>query len=93
MGEERRIETAPSLAPAIRAAYKAGQEDEALEPIVRIDADGRPVGRISSGDSVVFYDVRGEREVELTRSLVERGFAAFPVRPLDPRFVTLIEYA
>lgn len=93
MGEERRAGTTLSLAPAIRAAYKAGQEDEALEPIVSVDAAGRPVGRISDGDSVVFYDVRGEREVELTRSLVERRFEAFPVRPMDLRFVTLIEYA
>ncbi len=93
MGDERRAGAADSLAPAIRAAYRAGQEDEALEPIVRFDAAGRPVGRISDGDAVIFYDVRGEREVELTRSLVEQGFSAFPVRPLSLRFVTLIEYA
>lgn len=93
MDDDRTSRAAGSLAAAIRAAYRAGQEDEALEPIVRIDAAGSPVGRISDGDAVVFYDVRGEREVELTRSLVEPGFAAFPVRPMGLRFVTLIEYA
>jgi 2,3-bisphosphoglycerate-independent phosphoglycerate mutase len=82
-----------SFAGAIRRAYAAGQEDEALEPIVRVDETGRPVGRIGPGDSVIFYDIRGEREVELTESLTDPSFAHFPVRPLDLNFVTIIEYS
>jgi 2,3-bisphosphoglycerate-independent phosphoglycerate mutase len=83
-----------SLGPAIRAAYRAGEEDETLRPIVKVDASGRPLGRIGRGDSVIFYDIRGEREVELTRSLVEPGFPHFPVEPgLGLRFVTMIEYS
>ena len=85
--------TLTSFPDAIRAAYGAGQEDEALEPIVRVDAAGRPVGRIAEGDSVIFYDIRGEREVELTEALVDPVFKAFPVRRLGLDFVTLIEYA
>jgi 2,3-bisphosphoglycerate-independent phosphoglycerate mutase len=78
---------------AVRAAYRAGQEDEALEPIVRVDAAGRPFGRIAGGDSVIFYDIRGEREVELTESLVDPAFKPFPTRTLGLNFVTLIEYS
>jgi 2,3-bisphosphoglycerate-independent phosphoglycerate mutase len=87
------MDAGESLARAIRDAYRAGQEDEALEPIVRADSAGRPVGRIAAGDAVIFYDVRGEREVELSRSLVDREFSAFPVLALNLRFVTLIEYS
>ncbi len=82
-----------SFPEAVRRAYAAGQEDEALEPIVRVDAVGRPVGRIAEGDSVIFYDIRGEREVELTEALVDPLFRHFPVRPLGLDFVTLIEYS
>jgi len=78
---------------AIRAAYRAGQEDEALEPIVRVDAGGRPRGRIGAGDSVIFYDIRGEREVELTESLIDPGFRHFDAKKLALNFVTLIEYS
>jgi 2,3-bisphosphoglycerate-independent phosphoglycerate mutase len=82
-----------SLGPAIRAAYRAGQEDEALEPIVRVDEKGRPVGRISRGDSVIFYDIRGEREIEITQCLIDPAFSHFPVeKSLDLNFVTMIEY-
>lgn len=83
-----------SFPQAVRNAYLLGQEDEALEPIVRVNRSGEPVGRISEGDSVVFYDVRGEREIQLTQSLTEESFARFHVKEdLRLNFVTLIEYA
>ena len=85
--------TITSFPDAVRKAYAAGQEDEALEPIVRVDAAGRPVGKIAAGDSVIFYDIRGEREVELTEALVDPAFTHFPARRLDLNFVTLIEYS
>jgi len=94
MNSERRESSGhPSFSAAIRAAYASGQEDEALEPMVKVDREGRPIGRISRGDSVIFYDVRGEREVEITRSLTDPGFSEFPVIPdLGLNFVTMIEY-
>lgn len=84
-----------SLAPAIRSAYAAGQEDEALEPIVKCDKAGRPIGRIGEADSVIFYDIRGEREVELTEALTDPAFSHFAVEPggLKLDFATMIEYA
>ncbi len=81
------------LSEAVRRAYEAGEEDERLEPIVRADASGRPDCRIGPGDSVIFYDVRGEREATITRSLTEPGRSLFPAVRLDLNFVTLIEYA
>ena len=78
---------------AIRGAYRRGEEDETLEPLVRVDRSGAPLGRFSGGDSVIFYDIRGEREIEITRSLTEPGFSHFPVvGDLGVDFVTLIEY-
>ncbi len=81
------------MAEAVRAAYRAGQEDEALEPIVRVDAAGRPLGRIQDGDYVIFYDIRGEREIELTQAFVLEEWPHFERPPLRVHFVTMIEYA
>jgi len=80
------------LAEAVRAAYRAGEEDEALEPLVLADPAGRALGRIGDGDYVIFYDLRGEREVELTRAFVEPAFEAFPRRPMRVSFTTMIQY-
>lgn len=78
---------------AIKKAYGSGQEDEALEPMVVVDPSGNSLGRMQDGDSVIFYDIRGEREIELTESLTDRGFKHFPVeKDLDLNFVTMIEY-
>jgi 2,3-bisphosphoglycerate-independent phosphoglycerate mutase len=80
------------MSQAVRAAYRAGQEDEALEPLVRVDGQGQPVGSIQDGDYVIFYDIRGEREIELTSAFVERDFPHFRRRPMTVHFATMIEY-
>jgi 2,3-bisphosphoglycerate-independent phosphoglycerate mutase len=80
------------MAEAVRTAYRAGQEDEALEPVVRVDGDGRPVGSIQDGDYIIFYDIRGEREIELTSAFVDPDFAHFRRSPMTVHFATMIEY-
>jgi len=81
------------LSAAVRAAYRHGEEDETLHPLVLTGPDGRPMGRIGKGDAVIFYNIRGEREIELTRSLTEKGFPEFAVVP-EPglAYATMIEY-
>jgi 2,3-bisphosphoglycerate-independent phosphoglycerate mutase len=81
------------MATAIFAAYDAGEEDEALEPITRVDENGQPIGRIQDGDYVIFYDIRGEREIELTSAFVMPDFPHFPRKDMKVHFVTMIEYA
>ncbi len=90
-GEEARQFS--SLAEAVKDAYANGEEDERLEPIVVVDENGSPLGRFKNGDHVIFYDIRGEREIELTRAFVDENFDAFPVEKLGLNFVTMIEYA
>lgn len=81
-----------SLAEVVRDAYKNGEEDERLEPIVVVDDNCSPLGRFKNGDHVIFYDIRGEREIEITRCFVDENFDAFPVEKLSLNFVTMIEY-
>jgi 2,3-bisphosphoglycerate-independent phosphoglycerate mutase len=81
------------LADAVREAYRRGEEDETLAPLVLTNRENRPVGRIGRGDAVIFYNIRGEREIELTRSLAEKDFREFPVtEDMNLAFVTMIEY-
>jgi 2,3-bisphosphoglycerate-independent phosphoglycerate mutase len=80
------------LAEAVRAAYRAGEDDEAMEPLVRVDAEGRPIGRIQDGDYVIFYDIRGEREIELSEAFVAAEFPHFDRAPITTYWATMIEY-
>jgi len=87
------MKTRHVMAAAVRASYGAGEQDEAMRPLVLVDELGRPVGRMESGDYVIFYNIRGEREVELTRALTETGFGEFPAeRGLRLNFVTMVQY-
>jgi 2,3-bisphosphoglycerate-independent phosphoglycerate mutase len=81
------------MSEKIRSSYKEGSEDETLNPLTLVDDDNKPIGRIEHGDAVIFYNVRGEREIELTQSLTEPGFAEFPVeKNMGLHFTTMIEY-
>jgi len=76
---------------AIKARYEKGEEDEGLSPLVRVDARGKPLGRIKPGEPVIFYDLRGEREIELTQALTEPYFPHFHTAgPVE--MTTMIEY-
>ncbi len=80
------------MAEAVRAAYRAGEDDETMEPMVLVDPQGRPIGRFQDGDYVIFYDLRGEREIELTSCFTDPDFPHFPREPMRTSFVTMIEY-
>ena len=67
--------------------------DEFITPTWVVDGDGRPVGRVGDGDSVVFFNFRGDRPRELTRAFVIDGFDGFDRGPkLDLLYATLTEY-
>ncbi len=78
-----------ALASTVRELYAEGQSDYGLEPVVLVDAQGRPVGRIADGDAVIFCCRRGEREIELTEAFTQPDFSHFP-RPALPHLVFVI---
>ena len=81
------------MSEAIRKAYTESEEDETLLPLVLTSPQHKPIGRIQSGDSVIFYNIRGEREIELTQSFTEKDFSEFTVdKKLTVNFATMIEY-
>ncbi|MCX7981972.1 MAG: alkaline phosphatase [Syntrophales bacterium] len=82
------------MSQAIREAYGRNEDDETMLPLVRVALSGTPIGRMKTGDGVIFYNIRGEREVELTRALADPNFREFPVRKdLNLDFATMVEYA
>jgi len=85
--------TAFDMSRAVRDAYREGKEDETLPPLVLLNQGGQPIGRLKNGDTVIFYNLRGEREVELTRSLTDIQFNEFSTeKNLALHFATMIEY-
>ena len=72
---------------AVATSYDEGVTDEFMKPHVRVDVQGRPVGRIQSGDAVIFINFRNDRAKELTQAEIEG------MKPLDLFFATMTPYA
>ena len=82
-----------ALADAVRQLYGEGQTDYSLEPIILVDGQGKPIGRIEDGDAVVFCCRRGEREIQLTEAFVAPELDRFPRRDFkNLTFVILTLY-
>ena len=80
------------LAEAVKEAYNNGQTDYYLEPLA-LTKDGKPVGKIEDGDSVIFCCRRGEREIELTEMFTDPSFNAIERKYVDDlHFVMLTMY-
>ncbi|HSH08773.1 MAG TPA: 2,3-bisphosphoglycerate-independent phosphoglycerate mutase, partial [Oceanipulchritudo sp.] len=90
--------TAGSATEAIQAYYDQPLDsnrhgDEFIVPTAITGEDGQPVGTVRDGDSVIFFNFRGDRPRELTRAFIEDGFDGFDRGPkLDIYFVTMTEY-
>jgi len=77
--------SAELMAEAVERRFHEGETEYWLPPLVLADPRG-PVGRIRSGDAVIFCCRRGEREIQLTQALTSRSFREFSRRMLDPLF-------
>ena len=87
LGRGRGFASAQQAVAELRAESPA-VIDQDLPPFVVVGDDGRPVGPIVDGDSVVFFNFRGDRAIEISRAFTERDFAHFD-RERWPR----VEYA
>ena len=65
LGEGRQFASAEEAINAYRAEYKVIDQD--LPPFV-IAKDGEPVGTINDGDSVIFFNFRGDRSIEISKA-------------------------
>ena len=65
LGEGRQFASAEEAITAYRA--ETGVIDQDLPPFV-IAEDGKPVGTVNDGDSVVFYNFRGDRAIEISKT-------------------------
>ncbi len=68
-----------SAAEAVKTMYDESPEniDQYLDSFVIVDENDEPVGTIENGDSVVFYNFRGDRAIEISRAFEEKEFDKF----------------
>jgi len=65
----------------IQKSYEAGVTDEFVIPGTVVDANGRPIGPVSNGDSVIFFNFRSDRARQMSRALMFEDFTGFERNP------------
>lgn len=85
----------PSASSAIEAFRKEDTAviDQYLPPFVVSKDGSNPIGKIQDGDSVVLFNFRGDRAIEISRALTEEKFSEFD-RVFFPKiqFAGMMEY-
>jgi 2,3-bisphosphoglycerate-independent phosphoglycerate mutase len=62
---------------AIVESYEKSVFDEFVLPTVMVQADGQPVGLVNSGDSVIFFNFRPDRAIQLSNVFMNSDFRGF----------------
>ncbi len=90
LGEGRQFASAQEAIETLRK--ETGAIDQDLGAFV-IAENGKPVGTIEDGDSVVYFNFRGDRALEITAAFEQDDFSHFDrVRRPDVVYAGMMEY-
>ncbi|MBE6718721.1 MAG: 2,3-bisphosphoglycerate-independent phosphoglycerate mutase [Ruminococcaceae bacterium] len=90
LGEGRYFESAAEAINTYR--QETGVIDQDLPPFV-IAENGKPVGTIEDKDSVIFFNFRGDRSIEISKAFDDKVFNKFDrVRVPDVMYAGMLEY-
>lgn len=80
-------------AKAVEDSYANGVTDEFVLP-ANVYENGKPIGLIEEGDSIVFFNFRPDRAREITRAFSEKDFNSFERKTgfLNPYYVCFTRY-
>jgi 2,3-bisphosphoglycerate-independent phosphoglycerate mutase len=68
-----------SASEAVNTFYEEDPKiiDQYVDAFVIVDQENNPIGKMNDGDSVIFFNFRGDRAIELTRAFEEKNFNEF----------------
>ena len=79
---------------AVQTAYRRGETDEFVQPVVLVDDHDHPVGPVKDGDGIIFFNFRADRAREITRAFTEKGFDGISCQltPELSSYTTMTQY-
>ena len=86
-------EKAANVFAAIENNYEERIYDEFLEPTVIINQEGKPVGLVEDGDSIIFFNFRADRARQITRAFVDKDLDCLDsIKRPQVNFVCMTQY-
>ncbi|MTH53801.1 2,3-bisphosphoglycerate-independent phosphoglycerate mutase [Bacillus mangrovi] len=80
----------------VKDSYENGIHDEFVIPSVMTKEDGSPVGTIQDNDSIIFYNFRPDRAIQISNTFTNADFRDFDrgeKAPKDVYFVSLTHFS
>ncbi|WP_156288401.1 2,3-bisphosphoglycerate-independent phosphoglycerate mutase [Oceanobacillus salinisoli] len=88
--------TYQSAMEVIEDSYENGIYDEFVIPSVIVDENGEPAGKVQDNDSIIFYNFRPDRAIQISRTFANEDFRDFNRGEAVPKnldFVMLTEFS
>lgn len=76
----------------IKKSYDDGVTDEFIKPIVALDANEKPIAKISEGDVVICFNYRTDRLREITTVLTQKDMPELGMKTLPLYYLTMTRY-
>lgn len=83
---------AKDILKAMQESYDNGITDEFMKPVVITDEKGEPLGKVSEGDVIVFFNFRNDRAKELTTVLTQKDMPEFGMKTIPLFYCTMTPY-
>ncbi|WP_243348228.1 2,3-bisphosphoglycerate-independent phosphoglycerate mutase [Parabacteroides sp. FAFU027] len=80
------------MVASVQASYDAGITDEFIKAVVKVDANGNPVAKISEGDVIIFFNYRNDRAKELTIVLTQQDMPEHGMKTIPLHYCTMTPY-
>ena len=81
-----------NILDALKDSYNNEVTDEFMKPIVVVDVNGNPIGKLKEGDVVVFFNFRNDRARELTMVLTQKNMPEAEMDTIPLFYCTMTPY-
>lgn len=85
-------EHSTDMVAATKSSYENGVTDEFIKPIVKVDSNNNPIGRIQKNDVVICFNFRTDRCREITEVLTQQNMPDFGMKTIPLHYVTMTNY-
>ncbi len=88
-GEGKKVK---NIVQAIQESYNKDVTDEFILPVVKVDENNQPIGKIKEGDLVLCFNFRTDRLREITTVLTQQDMPEHDMQTLNLHYLTMTRY-
>tara|TARA_B100000809_G_scaffold223122_1_gene232493 strand:+ start:5083 stop:6603 length:1521 start_codon:yes stop_codon:yes gene_type:complete len=81
-----------NLITSIQKSYNDNVTDEFITPLVKVDENNNPIGRIAANDVVICFNYRTDRCREITTALTQEDMPDNGMKTIPLHYVTMTNY-